>query len=201
MKIKFISILSLLFILQANAYGEEKKYKKQFKLGVEETHGKVENHSFSLTSYSFSFETPLWRELGAGVGIRKETLDGYSGYYIDFYGWYKQPIFKDLYLHTTAGFMYGLPSRKYDHFDGNTWVFLKQNSSLIRAAYPGVNRIAVLYPSFSFAIGIPLPRGISLEPGIVFNVFNFGVQSFNPLLSESRLTLVPSYRVRIVYNY
>ena len=200
-------IILFFTLLSIPTYAQEQEKEKgniQLKLGAESTKrtigtagGVINLYYFDLTSWSVHIEKPVWKEVGIGFGLRKEEAYAYDGYYVDLYvrNRYKIPD-SILYLHTAGGFTLGLPSREYDFYDGNHWVFLKQD---LRSVTP--NKILVFHPTVSIGVEVPIYKGISLEPGVGLSFMTFGFKSVEPPVDEYRNWAIPTYRIRLVFNF
>lgn len=211
MKKTMIFVVMLLIPLLANA-------ETIIKVGTMFTCGKVEKVNFTLLSAELKFEQSLYKGLGIGIGMRKETTWAYSGYYLSLYPMYKMKLSKNRFVAVSLGAEYGLASSEYDRYittydkSGNLtahkWVYLVQNISFPFDKVKG--NTAVLYPFATIGTGTTIWKKLIIEAGLKIQVLKFGIKScsFNPqtwqasnVVDKKIWAIIPSLTLQIGYKF
>ena len=187
------------------------------KIGTMVTYGKVEELSFVFPSAELKLEQSLYKGLGIGIGMRKETTWAYSGYYFSLYPTYKMKLSKNSFVAASLGVEYGLASSEYDRYittydeSGNLtahkWIYLIQNAPVPSKLKKGT--IGVIHPFATISYGTRIWKRLFLETGFKVQTLKFGVKSckFEPtsgkaydIRNDRKLIVAPSIFIQIGYR-
>ncbi len=184
------------------------------KIGATVASGKAEESRFTLCSAEFKLEQSLYKGLGIGIGIRKETAWAYSGYYFSLYPTYKMQLSKNWFAASSLGAEYGLASSEYnrcistyDAFGNLTaqkWIYLIQNAPIPTVLKKG--NTGVIHPFATISCGTRVWKSLFIETGFKMQTLKFGIKSckFEPtsgsaydIRNDKKLIVVPSVFIQI----
>lgn len=187
------------------------------KTGLMFTYGKVEEARFTLTSAEFKIEQSLYKGLGIGIALRKETTWAYSGYYFSLYPTYKMKLSKNGFVAASLGAEYGLASSKYEQYSRNydqagnltsqKWIHLIQNVPFPYDLVKG--NTGVLYPFVTMSFGTTIGKKFLIEAGLKIQILKFKSESckFEPtsglaydIRNDRKLIVAPSVFIQIGYK-